>query len=378
MKKHHTIILLWFVVSLYGAAMAFSATYVNTTIKGGNAFGDLLSQLFVILIVGGAGVFVFFIQKKVNVYQLMKRFSKLSMYISLGALVVVILLGSVSARSGARMVIPLGPFDFQPMELFKISILVYFASEFSNVKPTETLIDSIKKLILPLIGIVLIIIQPDFGGAMICLIVIFFMMVINGQHLKYIGQISLGGIAAGLIGFQFLHDYQKARIFMWLNPFNDAQGSGYQLIQSYVAISNGGLLGSGYMSGIQKAGYLTQPGSDFIFATICEELGLIGAVFTIGIIFAIAMMAISIGNSAHERYGMLYCYGFAMLLLTQTFVNIGGVSGVIPMTGVTLPYISSGINSYLFLTLGVFLTVPVSRTSIKEKKRERKATNFKG
>lgn len=378
MKKHHTIVLLWLIVSIYGAAMAFSATYVNTTIKGGNPFGSLISQLVVITLVGVTGIIVFFVQKKVNVYQLMKRYSRHAMLFSLGTLLVVLLIGKAAIRSGARMVIPLIFFDFQPLELFKIVILLYFAYEFSKVKPTESLGDSIKKLILPAIGIILIIAQPDFGGAMICLFVIFLMLIINGQHLKYLGQFSLAGIVAGIVGFQFLQDYQKQRIFMWLNPFNDAQNSGFQLINSYVAISNGGLIGSGYMGGIQKAGYLTQPGSDMIFATICEELGLLGAVFTIGILFAIAMVAISIGNSAHERYGMLYCYGFAMLLLTQTFINIGGVSGVIPMTGVTLPFISTGINSYLFLTLGVFLTVPVSRASIKEKKRERKATNFKG
>lgn len=358
--------------------MAFSATYVNVTIKGGNAFVGLASQLAVIFAVGIAGIWFFFIQKKIDVYQFMKRFSKMAMYIAVGSLLVVLLIGNAAVRSGARMVIPLGFVDFQPLEFFKIAIILYFAYEFSTVKPTDTLMDSIKKLIVPIAGLLLIIVQPDFGGAMICMIVIFFMLIINGQNLRQLGLLTAAGGLFGVVGFTFLQDYQKARVFMWLNPFNDAQGSGYQLINSYVAISNGGLLGSGYMSGIQKAGYLTQPGSDFIFATICEELGLLGAIFTIGILFAIAMLAISIGNTAHERYGMLYCYGFAILLLTQTFINIGGVSGVIPMTGVTLPFISEGINSYLFLTLGVFLTVPVSRVSIKEKKRERKTTNFKG
>lgn len=378
MKKHHFIILLWFIVSLFGAAMAFSATYVNTTIAGGNAFLGLAKQLIVIFVVGIAGIYVFMINKNLNMYQLMKRLSKLSMYASIASLIIVFLAGDSAYRGGARMVIPLGPVDFQPLELFKISLVLYFASEFSTVKPSDSLIDSIKKLLIPCGGLILIIAQPDFGGAMICLIVLFFLLIVNGQNLKHLISLAGLGVLAGGIGVSFLRDYQKARIFMWINPFNDVQGSGWQLINSYVAISNGGVLGSGYMSSIQKAGYLSQSGSDFIFAIICEELGFLGALFTVGIIFAIAMMAISIGNSAHERFGMLYCYGFAILLLTQTFINIGGVSGVIPMTGVTLPFISTGINSYLFLTLGVFLTVPVSRMSIKEKKRERKATNFKG
>ncbi|WOO87143.1 FtsW/RodA/SpoVE family cell cycle protein [Mollicutes bacterium LVI A0039] len=378
MKKHHVIVLLWLIVSVYGAAMAFSATYVNVTINGGNAFKELASQIIIIIILGIMGTYVFMVSKKINTYQLMKRFSKMLMYISLVSLALVLVIGSDSVRGGARMVIPLGPVDFQPLELYKIALLLYFAKIFSSVKPTETIVDSIKKLAIPGIGIILLMVQPDFGGAMICLLVIFFLLLVNGQNIKELMMASGGVAVLGLLGFSLLQDYQKSRIYVWLDPFIDVQGSGYQLINSYVAISNGGLFGSGFMSGIQKAGYLTQPGSDFIFATICEELGLFGAAFTIAILVAISLVAISIGNTAHERFGMLYCYGFGILLLTQTFINIGGVSGVIPMTGVTLPFISTGINSYLFLTLGVFLTIPVSRVSIKEKKRERKAANLKG
>ncbi len=378
MKKHHVIVLLWFMISVIGAGVAFSATFVDVTIRGGNAFIDLLTQLILICIVLIAGVITFFYQKKIDMYKLMKKYSELLMYFTICALIAVFLIGDFSIRSGARMVIPLGFVDFQPLELFKIALLLYFATKFSTVKPTDTIGDNLKKLILPIIGLLLIMKQPDFGGAMICAIIIFFLLIVNGQNLKQL--FSLSGIVAliGLAGFSFLHEYQKARIFMWLNPFNDAQNTGYQLINSYVAISNGGLLGSGYMSGIQKAGYLSQPGSDFIFATICEEFGIIGALITITSLFCIAIVAIRIGNKAHERFGMLYCYGFAILIFTQTFINIGGVTGVIPMTGVTLPFISVGVNSYLFLSLGVFLTVPISKMSIKEKNRERKVTNFKG
>lgn len=379
MKKHYIILLLWFIISLYGAAMAFSATYVSEIIYGGNAFTNLIAQIIVILFIGMAGILIFIKQKKIDMYVLMKKYSKQLLYATLLTLGVVYILGGISTRSGARMVIPLGPVDFQPLELFKISMLLYFASVFSTVKPSETLVDNIKKLIPLGIGVLLIAGQPDFGGAMICAIVIFFILIINGQNIKQLLMLAAGGIVSGVLLLSIvLQDYQKARIFTWINPFSDAQGDGYQLINSYVAISNGGLLGSGYMTSVQKAGYLSQSGSDFIFAIICEELGLLGALFTIVMLLSIAYVAFRIGNSAHERFGMLYCYGFALLLLTQTFINIGGVTGVIPMTGVTLPFISTGINSYAFLSLGVFLTVPISKASIKEKKRERKATNYKG
>lgn len=378
MKRHHLVILLWLTVSVFGAAMAFSATYVNLTIYDYNAFISLFKQLIIILVLGLLFSYVFLKQKKINIYQEMKKYSVPLLYGTVIALIVVLLIGDLAKRQGARMVIPLLVFDFQPLELFKITLILYFAKLFSDIRPSDAFIDNIKKLLPVFCGVILVAIQPDLGGALICLILIYLLVLVNGQNKKQIKIFTLLGAMGGVAGYFLLHDYQKARILMWLNPFKDAQNSGFQLINSFVAISNGGPLGSGYMSGIQKAGYLSQPGSDFIFATICEELGFFGAFFTVGLLFALAILIINIGTKAHERFGMLYCYGFGLLLLIQTFVNVGGVTGLIPMTGVTLPFISSGLNSYIFLTLGVFLTVPISKESIKEKKRERKATNFKG
>lgn len=378
MKRHHLVIILWFIVSVFGAAMAFSATYVNLTIRDHNAFISLFKQLFIIFALGLFFSYVFLKQKTVNAYQAMKKHSVRLLYGTVIALVVVLLIGEAANRQGARMVIPLLVFDFQPLELFKITLILYFAKLFSDIRPSDAFVDNIKKLFPVLCGVVLIAIQPDLGGALICLILIYLLFLVNGQNKKQIKTFTLFGGIGAVAGYSLLHDYQKARIVMWLNPFKDAQDSGMQLINSFVAISNGGPLGSGYMNGIQKAGYLSQSASDFIFATICEELGILGAFFTVGLLFALAILIINIGSKAHERFGMLYCYGFGLLLLVQTLVNVGGVTGLIPMTGVTLPFISTGLNSYMFLTLGVFLTVPISKESIKEKKRERKATNFKG
>ncbi len=379
MKKYHVLMLLWLIVSIYGVMMAFSANYINLIISGSgsNVYIKLFIQLAFVGCIALAGFIVFFKFKNIDWYGMIKRLATPMMLCADGMLILVYLFGVETV--GAQMSIGIGPFNFQPLEMYKIAIILYLAATFSTVKPTDDYLDLAKKLILPGFGLILIFIQPDLGGVMIGVIVIFIMLVFNGQYIKQILISTLGLATVAIVGAgTLLHGYQMDRILNWINPFNDAQGGGYQLIQGYIAISNGGLLGKGYMNSIQKAGALSQAQSDFIFAVICEELGLIGAVFTIAILVALALVLFSIGNKAHERFGMLYCYGMGALLLTQMFVNIGGVTGIIPLTGVTLPFISKGINSYVFLTAGVFLAIPISQVSYREQRRERKTTNYKG
>ncbi len=381
MKKHQALLLVWIFISVFGMAMSYSAEYINYIVYGTSMYSSIIKQLVIMIGVSLVGYRLFF-QKGDTNYSLLKLSSKPMMYGTLISLAVVLVLGGV--RGGAKMVIPLGVFDFQPLELYKIAVILYTATIFSENKPNENLWDLLKKLSFPIVGLGLIFIQPDLGGTIIGAGIIYFMLLFNGKEIKKLLLLTVGLVAALPLAIMagmkagVIHAYQLSRISSWINPFNDAQDTGYNLIQSFIAISNGGVLGSGYMDSVQKAGYLFAPGSDFIFAIICEELGLLGALLTISLLFAIALISISIGNTAHERFGRLYSYGFAVLILLQAFINIGGVTGVIPMTGVTLPFISSGINSYMFLSMGIFLLVPISRESIKERNLERKATNYKG
>lgn len=375
MKKHHYLLIMWLVISAYGMIMAFSANYINKVIADANVYTTVIESIIMMLFFGIAGGILLF-KSKYDWYSLMKRLAVPIMWIAIACLVFVLLFGQ--ERNNAKMVINLVVFDFQPMELFKLGIILYFAKVFSDVHPNDTMVDIIKKCIIIVVGGLLVVLQPDLGGALICLGITFLLLMYNGQKVKEILMIT-GGLLLFLVAgaSMFLQTYQLQRFQSWINPFTDVANSGWQLVNSFVAISNGGLLGSGFMNSVQKGGYLFAPGSDFIFAVICEELGIIGAVVTIGLEVALAAIVFSIGNKAHERFGMLYCYGFASLILVQTFVNVGGVTGVIPMTGVTLPYISTGINSYAFLTLGLFLTIPISQARYERDKREKKTPDFK-
>lgn len=371
MKNHYLLIIFWFLVSLWGAFMSFSATYVNDIISGSNPIKGLIINLLMIVAIFIACVFVF-IRPKRNFYPQLKKLAIPLFYASIAALILVLVIGDAAVVNNARMIIPLGPFNFQPLEMFKITVILYYAVCLAEMGPNDSFFQLVKISILPVFGTLLLLVQPDMGGAIIIVLVVFLTCFFSGLFTKTLVKIVVTVPLIGAFFIKFvLQGYQLDRITNWINPFNDAKVGGYQLIQSYIAISNGGLSGLGYMNSIQKAGFLTQPGTDFIFAIILEETGIIGAVITIALLMIVPIFLIRIGTQAHERFGMLYCYGMAVLILVQTFINMGGVVGLIPMTGVTLPFISNGINSYLFMTAGVFLAIPISRQGIKEKRRER-------
>lgn len=372
MKNHNILITLWTIISIIGALLSFSATYVNQIIGGSNPLKGLVSNLLLILFILVIGQ-LFFVRRKANFYQQEKKLAPYIFIFSLICLVIVPLLGENAEVNNAMMYIPIGPFNFQPLELFKIGTILYLATYLPKISPNDSFNRLCKTSFWVVVGVLLLVIQPDIGGAIILVLLFGVIILVNGQFQKEIIYMTIAGSGFIIFFVTFILDgYQKARITNWLNPFNDAKDGGYQLIQSFIAISNGGVSGSGYMNSIQKAGFLTQPGSDFIFSIILEETGIFGAISILGFLFALAYCLIKIGNSAHERFGMLYCYGMASLIIIQTFINTGGVVGVIPMTGVTLPFISEGINSYLFMTLGVFLAIPISRESLKVKKNEKK------
>lgn len=364
MRRHYVLIIIWLILSIYGTMMAFSAGYINTLLAGGFIYSHIIKQSVIIIILLIL-VYIFLLRKKITFYKTMKVLAPTLFIISLGLLVAVLIIGS--ERNNAKMVFDLFIVDFQPLELYKITIIMFLATRLEKIDHDVNLLELLSKVILPLFGSCLIILQPDLGGAIICAAVVYFMLIYNGQKVLQLIQLAAAGfIFAAISSFALLQAYQLDRITTWLNPF--ASSSGYQLQQSFIAISNGGLFGRGFMASAQKS-FLPVPDSDFIFAIICEELGLIGAIFTVSLIFALALYIIYIGTKAHERFGMLYCFGIATLIVIQTIVNIGGVSGLIPMTGVTLPFISSGINSFIFLSIGVFAVIPISRESDIVKKK---------
>jgi len=156
------------------------------------------------------------------------------------------------------------------------------------------------------------------------------------------------------------NSYQLRRFLGFLNPFKTASGAGTQLVNSYYAISNGGLTGVGIGNSLQKRGYLPEPNTDFIMSITAEELGLIGVLLIMGLLLVIVIRMIYIGVRSNNTFNILVCYGVAAYLTIQTFINIGGIVGLIPITGVTFPFMSYGGSSMMVLTLSLGLVLNIS------------------
>lgn len=324
-------------------------------------------------------IFIYFMVKVLNVraYRLMKIFAKLIFYFSLISLCAVFLVGAT--RGGAQSVISIGPFDYQPMELYKVSVILYLSIVFHECQSNQaSYLELAKQVTLPFVGLLLILIQPDLGGFFICGTVIVIAILLNGRFLKQIILLLGALVGIGLVSYKFLatyflQDYQLARITNWKDPFADAQNASYQTVQSLIGISNGGISGVGYMNSLQKTFLDAGAATDYIFIVICEEWGLMGAVLTIGLLMGLAYICIMIGLRSTERFGQIFATTYGSLIMVQAFINIGGVTNFIPMTGVTLPFISNGMNSLVFLSAGILacLLIDVKSTHDKNKIREK-------
>ncbi len=381
-KKFQILIILWLIASLWGAINIFSAGAINQIANGLSPFMPLIEQL--VVIIGMVILLLLILRKRKPPYKIFKKYAVALFNISLVMLLIVVVAGTIVrtpglfVRGGAKSTIPLGFTSFQPLELYKITMILFLAKMFSVEKIYRTKPGIAKASILSLIGIALVFIEPDLGGAILLGGVFICMLFYNGQQIGSILKFLIPTVVIGILLFMIIGgNYQVDRIYAWLHPFsngNDLDIS-YNVVNGYVAISNGGALGSGFMNSIQKTGFLFASNTDFIFTVICEEWGIFGAAFTIGILLLISLQCFNIGYTSHERFGMLYAYGFGTLILVQTFVNVGGVIGLIPMTGVTLPFVSKGMNSFVILSLGLFYVIILDKERIRQKRIKDERTN---
>lgn len=374
-KKFQILIILWLIASLWGAINIFSASSIYMIANGMNPFRPLIEQLVVIIAM--IILLLLILRKRKPPYNIFKKHSVGLFNITLAMLLFVFVAGTiirtpgVFVRGGAKSTIPLGITSIQPLEIYKITMILFLAKMFSTERIYRNKQGIAKAAILSLVGILLVFIEPDLGGAILLGGVFVCMLFYNGQHIGSVLKFLIPAAIIGVVGFMVIGgNYQVDRIYAWLHPFsngNDLDIS-YNVVNGYVAISNGGILGSGFMNSIQKSGFLFASYTDFIFTVICEEWGIFGAAFTVGILVLVSLQCFNIGYTAHERFGMLYSYGFGTLILVQTFVNVGGVIGLIPMTGVTLPFVSMGMNSFVILSLGLLYVIIIDKERIRQKR----------
>jgi len=254
----------------------------------------------------------------------------------------------------------LGPLSFQPSELAKPAIILFLAW-FLETRTKS--IDDLRNTLLPavaptLVFIGLIVFQPDLGTAIACVAITACILFVAGIRLRYFGYAFLASLAP-LYVLIFHVAYRRDRILAFLNPYSDPQGRGFHIIQSLIAVSTGGITGTGLMEGKQKLFYLPEPHTDFIFAVTAEELGLVGAMAVI-ILFAIFLWR---GTRAalrtQDNFGRFLAVGITGMIVLQAFINISVVLGLMPTKGIPLPFVSYG-GSSLFVTLacvGVLLNI---------------------
>lgn len=273
--------------------------------------------------------------------------------------------------NGAKGWIDLGVAKFQPMELFKLMLIVMMARLFSNKD-----MDFKHRFITvggTLLGLALIMGQPDTGGFLICSLILLCMWACAGQSAKvtfWIGTVIILGFVGIFVIFPhipIIPEYMKSRFLVASNPFDYAREAGHQLVNSYYALSNGGWFGLGLGNSIEKKGFLPEAQTDFIFSIIVEELGMIVGLLIIGLLLFLIGRILYIGIKAKEPFHAYLCIGVASMLFIQMFINLGGLVGLIPLTGVTLPFLSQGGSSLLFFSIGVALAMNVSASEYEDR-----------
>ena len=348
----------------FGLVMIYSASSISAMTSedmGYNPFYYVQRQLGF----AAAGVALAFIVSRIDYRAVVRSFQVPIWVVTIGMLAIIFTPIAGADAYGATRWISIGPFSFQPSEFAKITILIsvsYLAQQYF-IDQTIDQMEFFKKFaIAALAPLLLILAQPDKGST---LIIVGTLLVIG--YLADVDRRVLATIAvAGFIGFVFLSlkdDYSRARVVTMFNPWADYYGAGYQLAQGFYAFGSGGIFGVGFGFSRQKYSYLPMAHNDFIFAVIGEELGFIGVLGLLAVFGALVWAGFKIARYAPDLTGRLIAAGCTSMFIIQAFVNIGGVLGLLPLSGKPLPFISYGGSTIMSSILMVGLLMSVSRQS---------------
>ena len=354
MKKSDKSLLMGVIIlSLFGLLMIYSASSIWSNYKFNDPYKYLKSQTLFLLL----GYFLIYIVSNIP-YQIYKKYSNKILLICIVLLILVLIPGIGTIRNGSRSWFGIGPLGIQPSEAAKLGLIIFTSKYLSNNK-----IKDIKTSVLPILSIVilifgLIMLQPDFGTGVIIVMSIISLLFISGVNMSFFVKIGILGLI-GIIVLVIIAPYRMARITSFLNPWSDPLGSGFQIIQSLYAIGPGGLLGMGLGNSIQKHFYLPEPQTDFIFSIISEELGFAGVLIVATLFLTIIYRGLKISLKCEDNFGKYLSYGITFSIAFQTILNLMVVVGLIPVTGVTLPFLSYGGSSLLvsMIEIGILLNI---------------------
>ena len=338
--------------------MIYSSSYIWASFKYNNEYKYLIQQLIFFIF----GVLLMIVFSKID-YNIYKKYANTFLGICFLLLILVLIPGIGSIRNGSRSWFGILGLGFQPSELSKLALIIFVSKYLSN---NDKLKRETYKFMLPILMIIglffiIILLEPDFGTDMVITMSLIGLIFISGTNVSIFYKIGIIGLI-GIIVLIIIAPYRLDRITSFLNPWSDPLGSGFQMIQSLYAIGPGGILGYGLFNSRQKHFYLPEPQTDFIFSIINEELGFIGSLIIISLFVILYYHIIKSTINNNDLFGKYLSFGLCFLLLFQTLLNLSVVVGLVPITGVTLPFISYGGSSLIVSMISIGIILNVSRS----------------
>lgn len=354
MKVSTKLVICVVLLSIIGVIMIYSSSYIWAQYKYNDSLKYFKNQLLFLIL----GLILMYVISKID-YNLYYKHSKLFLIICVILLILVLIPGIGTVRNGSRSWFKIGPFSIQPSEFTKLALIIFTSKYLCN--------NDIKKFknLLPILFLIfliffLILLQPDFGTDMVLLLGIIGMLFIGGANIKFFIKIGILGII-GITILILLAPYRLDRIMSFLNPWSDPLGSGFQIIQSMYAIGPGGLFGYGFLNSRQKHFYLPEPQTDFIFSIISEEFGFLGCIVIVLLFIYIIYLGFKISKNSKDLFSKYLSFGITFSLAFQCVLNLMVVVGLVPVTGVTLPFLSYGGSSLLITLCSMGILINISK-----------------
>ncbi len=348
-------------LNLCGILILYAASFYNAQDKG-NALSEVFSQLMGM----GVGLAMMFVMLMIDYRILAKpRISSLLLLVSIILLILVAIPGIGKMLNGSRRWLRLGPISFQPSEFAKYAVILHLARMLSrkSCDIRSFFRGLIPAFIFPGIMFILILMQPNLSTAGSILIVSAVMVMAAGARWLHLGMCGTGGLVLGAY-YALSEDYRRARLMSFRNPFAYLSNEGYQLSQSLMAFGSGGLFGMGLGKGRQKYAFLPYPESDFIFAVVGEDLGFIGCVGIIALFAAFVFFGLRVAIRCGDRFGSLLAGGITAMIGVQTVLNVAVVTGLMPTTGLPLPFFSAGGTSVSILMAAAAVLMNISASNV--------------
>ena len=343
----------------FGAVMVYSASSGESILSGGADSSEYLKRYLASAALGLVAL-SFFAR---NGLETARRLTPILLAVALGGLLLVMVPGFGIEANGSRRWLGAGPLQFQPSELAKLALVLYAALLISGDPRRVRSLAGVRPLIV-LAGVMacLVVVEPDLGTALVICLTLGALLVVGGVSMRHLMALFAGLATLALIA-ALLEPYRRARLTAFLDPWADAQGSGFQSVQAMIAIGSGGMFGVGLGESVQKLFYLPEAHTDMILAVIGEELGLAGMSIVLFFYGMIAYAGLRSARLAKDLYAKLVAAGITSVILIQATVNFFAVLGVLPLTGVPLPFISYGNSNLVVLLAGMGILINVSRQS---------------